>query len=113
MAVRGAQQQIDKALSTWPGVASRPHRFGGLEYVYQANREIGHTHGDQLVDITLTRRLRDELVAAGRVEPHHVLPESGWITFRLRQPEDVAAAIELFRLAYEQAVRQKGDTGRP
>ena len=107
MSVRGAQKKIDETLVTWPGVTSRPHRFGGLEYVYGENREIGHTHGDQLVDIPLTRRVRDELVAAGRAEPHHVLPDTGWITFRLRQPADVDKAIELFRLAYEQAARQK------
>jgi hypothetical protein len=32
-----------------------------------------------------------------------VLPDSGWITKRIRTEEDVETALELFRLAYERA----------
>jgi predicted DNA-binding protein (MmcQ/YjbR family) len=49
----------------------------------------------------------DEIVAAGRVEPHHVLPESGWISFYLRQPTDVERAIGLFRQSFELALKQR------
>jgi hypothetical protein len=112
MPVRGAREAITLELSAWPGVSSRPHRFGGTEFVYGERREIGHIHGDQLVDIPLPTRLRDEMVAAGRAEPHHILAESGWISFYLRQPDDVARAIELFHLSYDVAARQRapGDT---
>ena len=44
---------------------------------------------------------RRKLVAAGKAESHHVLPESGWVSVRLRRHEDVASVIELFRLNYE------------
>jgi len=107
MAVPGARNAIMMELSGWPGVSSRPHRFGGTEFIYGQRREIGHIHGDQLVDIPLPSRLRDEVVAAGRAEPHHILAESGWISFYLRQPDDVARAIELFRLSYDVAARQR------
>ena len=111
MAVPGARDAITAAVTAWPGVTARPHRFGGVEYVLGENREIGHTHGDQLVDIALPTRLRDEVVAAGRAEPHHILPQSGWITLYLRQPEDVQRAIDLFRMSYDVAARQKGGGG--
>lgn len=107
MTVRGARNTITAELGGWPGVSSRPHRFGGTEFVYGERREIGHIHGDRLVDIPLPTRLRDEIVAAGRAEPHHILAESGWISFYLREPDDVARAIELFRLSYEVAARQR------
>ena len=109
MPVRGAGATIAAALTAWPGVSARPHRFGGTEFIYGQRREIGHTHGDQVVDIPLPTRLRDEVVAAGRAQPHHILPDTGWISFYLRQPEDVSAAIELFRLSYDVAARQRGD----
>ena len=70
-------------------------------------REIGHIHGDAFVDIPFPTKVRDEVVAAGRAQPHHLLPETGWVSFYLRQPADVAQAIELFRLSFELAVKQK------
>src|SRR5262249_4616957 len=99
--------QIHQAVSAWSGVTAHPHRFGGTEYIYGERREIGHTHGDQMVDIPFSTRIRAELVAAGRAEPHHILPESGWVSFYLKQEADVKRAIELFRLSYELAAKQK------
>ena len=107
MAVAGARDAIAMELATWPGVSSRPHRFGGVEFVYGERREIGHIHGDHLVDIPLPTRLRDEVVAAGRAQPHHILADSGWVSFYLRQPDDVARAIGLLRLSYDVAARQR------
>jgi hypothetical protein len=66
-------------------------------------RELGHLHGGVLADLPFPRKLRDELVAAGRAQPHHVLPESGWVSFRIESPGDVEEAIGLFRLAYDRA----------
>ena len=93
---------LERELLTWEGVESRPHRFGGREYRF-GRREIGHVHGDELIDIPLPRRIRDEVVARARAEPHHVLPESGWVSVCLRNPEDVKRGIELLRLSYELA----------
>jgi hypothetical protein len=41
------------------------------------------------------------LVAAGRAEPHHILPKSGWVSIYLRHASDVERAIELLRLSFE------------
>jgi hypothetical protein len=90
-------------LLTDPEVSEGEHRFGGIEFRL-GRRELGHLHGDRLADLPFPRRIRDELVAAGRAAPHHVLPDSGWVTRRVNGPEDVAAVVELFRLSYERAV---------
>ena len=50
-----------------------------------------------------TGRIRDELIAAGRARPHHVLPDSGWVSKRIETEEDADEVIELFRLSYERA----------
>jgi hypothetical protein len=57
MSVHGAQALITKAATSWEGVAVQPHRFGGVEYVI-GKREIGHIHGDNLVDIPFPKRVR-------------------------------------------------------
>ena len=104
MAVSGAKERIDAAVQGWPGITSQPHRFGGTEYCL-GQREIGHVHGDSLVDIPFPKTVRKELVAGGRAEPHHILPESGWVSIYLRQPSDVDRAIDLLHLSYEIATQ--------
>ena len=106
MTVLGAQETITRAVSAWEGVTVQPHRFGGVEYVI-GKREIGHIHGDQMVDIPFPKKVRDEIVLAGRAQAHHILPESGWISFYLRQPEDVEQAIALLSENYQIARKQK------
>ena len=106
MSVPGASKSIQEALTQWLGVTAHPHRFGGTEYRL-GEREIGHIHGDFLVDIPFPTKVRNALVVAGRAEPHHILPESGWISFYLREPGDVEKAITLFHDSYEIALKQK------
>jgi hypothetical protein len=98
--VKTAGKLIYEALSSWPGVSVSPHRFGGTEYLY-GKKEMGHVHGDRLADLPVPRRLRDELIATGRAHPHHVVPDTGWISVWIEGPDDVPAVIELFRMQYE------------
>ncbi len=65
MSIKGAQERITKTVTSWEGVTAQPHRFGGVEYAI-GKREIGHIHGDHLVDIPFPKKVRDEIVAAGR-----------------------------------------------
>jgi hypothetical protein len=104
MSVRGAGQTIRNEVTSWDGIAANAHRFGGTEYRL-GSREIGHVHGDGLVDIPFPTKIRDALVAAGTAQPHHVLPHTGWISFYIREPDDVGRAIELLRRSYNLAVR--------
>jgi predicted DNA-binding protein (MmcQ/YjbR family) len=106
MSVSNAQKTITQALTSWEGVSTAPHRFGGVEYLL-GTRELGHIHGDHLVDIPFPKKVRDEIVSAGLAEPHHILPETGWISFYLREDEDTQKAIALLRRSYEIALKQK------
>jgi hypothetical protein len=65
---------------------------------------MGHIHSQGLADIPFPMKIRDELVNSGRVKPHHVLPQSGWVSYWFHniEEEDVSTVIELFRLRYEQ-----------
>src|SRR5438093_3590193 len=91
---------IEREVASWPGVSVEPHRFGGVEFKV-GRRELGHLHGDRLADLPFPVKVRDQLVAAGRARRHHVLPQSGWVSFHIRGADDAAAAIELFRLNYD------------
>jgi luciferase-like monooxygenase len=94
------QQAIVRQVSAWPGVTTGPHRFGGVELRF-GRRELGHLHGNVLVDFPFPLLIREQLVAAGKAEPHHVHPDSGWVTVLIRNDADVDRVVELFRLNYE------------
>ena len=113
MPVQEARKRILQTVRAWPNPASGAgqaveagrHRFGGTEFRL-GTREIGHVHGDHLVDIPFPKRVRDEVVAAGEAEPHHILPESGWVSLYLRTSEDVERAIALLRRSYDLAAEK-------
>src|SRR5919198_5645247 len=96
-------EAIRAAVAEWPGVTTHRHRFGGVEFRL-GRRELGHLHRT-FADLPFPRRIRDELVANGRAKPHHVLPESGWITVPMRTDADVANVIDLLRQNYERTPR--------
>ena len=98
--MKGAGFLIREAVTAWPGVEAVPHQFGGTEYRF-GRKEMGHVHGDRLADLPLPRKLHDEVIAAGRAQPHHVLPETGWVSCWMAGPEDAAGVIELFKLQYD------------
>ena len=105
MRVRGAKEKIEEVILDLPGVAAGPHRFGGTVYRL-GRREIGHLHGDRLLDVPFPRKVRDELVEAGRAEPHHARPKSGWVSLFLREEADVESAVELLKMSYGLAKRR-------
>ena len=92
-------EHIKQTVTGWPGMTANPHRFGGLEFNL-GTVEVGHIHSDGMVDIPFNSKIRDQLLAEKRVEPHHLLPETGWITFYIHSEADVEQAIWLFRLSY-------------
>ena len=91
---------IIRAVSAWPGVTAGPHRFGGTE-LRVGRRELGHVHGSRLADLPFPLLVRNDLVAAGLAEPHHIYPESGWVSVAIKGEDDVPRVLELFKMNYE------------
>jgi Family of unknown function (DUF5519) len=99
-------ERIGREVTGWPDVEEKPHRFGGVEFRVNGH-EIGHLHGDRLADLPFPVRMRKELVAAGKARLHHVLPQTGWVSYPIRSEEDVDGVLELFRLNYERLTARK------
>ena len=111
-------QRVEAAATGWPGVTVRDHRFGGRE-VRIGTREVGHLHGDRQADIAYPRPVRDAVVEAGLAGPHHLFPDSGWVTYHVDRPAGRAAedgsvdrVVDLLRLSYlvhAAALARRGD----
>ena len=80
--------RIEREVASWEGVTTHAHRFGGVEFRL-GRREIGHLHGERWADLPFQKGIRDMLVETGRAQPHHVLPETGWVSRQIRSDEDV------------------------
>jgi len=100
-----AVEAVRDVVAQWEGVTVHKHRFGGVE-LRIGRRELGHLH-EKFADLPFPRPVRDELVAAGRAKPHHILPNSGWVTVPMRNPAEIAGVIEIFRLNYERTIGGK------
>ncbi len=93
-------ERIERTVTSWPGVTTDVGRFGEVEY-YVKGRSIGHVHDGWQADIPFPRRVRDELVAAGRTGPHHIHPESTWTTRSLHDEGDADDIVALLRINYD------------
>ena len=93
-----AMEMFENAIRRKYPIQRRPHRFGGVGF-FIGTTEIGHLHGNGLLDLFVGKSFRAEQVRRGRALPHHVFPDSGWISFWLKNPADIAQALALFEIA--------------
>jgi len=90
-----------------PGVTLRVHRFGGVEFSI-SGRELGHLHGNGLLDVHLGCESARAFLHTRRAEPHHVLGNSAWVSFWVESLDEVPNAVDLLKLAAR--VRSGGQT---
>jgi hypothetical protein len=93
-------EQIIETVSSWPGTATGDGRFNSTTFQV-GQRGIGHVHPHpwRLVDISYPQPLREQLLAEGHTEKHHVVPERA-TTFALESTDDIEQAVFLLRLSY-------------
>lgn len=94
-----AIEMLEERAAQFPGVRTRVHRFGGIEFYHERLGELGHIHGHGLFDVRLKRATARTLVRKRQVRPHHVFPDSRWISLLLKTRSDADFAISLLKLA--------------
>ena len=94
---------IENEVLSWDGTNVSLHKFGGMQFNY-GQKEIGHLHSNGLLDILFTRQVKQELLASGKAEVHHVFKKSGWISFYILTEKDLINAKYLLNEAYRSRV---------
>lgn len=102
-----AMETLEAEMLRLPGIRLKVHRLGGIEFVAQAGRELGHLHGHGLLDVSVGRHAADLLIATDQARPHHVFARSRWISFQIESNADVPFALELLRMAETRLKKQK------
>jgi hypothetical protein len=90
---------VEKEAQRLPDVNLGVHRYGGIGFFFRG-KETSHIHGNGLLDCFVGRANRDLLVrGSGGVIAHHIFPRSGWISFFVKDPDDVERALVLIQIA--------------
>jgi hypothetical protein len=90
-----AMESLETEALRMPGVRLKSHCYGGIEFVDARGRELAHLHGNGLLDVPVGVSKAGELLASGKVRPHHVFPRSKWVSFQLQSEDDVPFALGL------------------
>src|SRR5438477_11590396 len=85
-------KKLEEEVSGWPHISVHPHRFAGREFRF-LSAELGHVHTGGIIDIPFPRSIHDALLAKGLAQEHRWVPNSGWITFRIRSEKDLKHAL--------------------
>ena len=92
---------VEREVGRWPGVVSRPGRFGAVAFRY-GKREIGHVHHDCVADLPVTKEVREHLLFEGRARPHRA-GSKGYISYPIENRDDVSVVLEILDSNYNRA----------
>ncbi|MGC4037151.1 MAG: DUF5519 family protein [Chitinophagaceae bacterium] len=76
------------------------HRFGGIEF-HCDKKEIAHLHSNGLLDINFPKRITTTLIKQKWCSPHHIHPDTGWISFYIKSDKDLNKGIQLIKWSKE------------
>jgi hypothetical protein len=93
------REELERELAAVPGVTRHPARRGhGFAY-FSGEQEIAHFHGEERLDVRLTREeIRKRATARAFDERVHVRgPSADWVAVHLAAAGDVSLALSLVR----------------
>lgn len=96
---------IEREVLSWQHTSLRVHKFGGTQFNIN-DRELGHIHGNGLLDVLFSRKMKAELSEKYPVKDHHIFKNSGWVSFHVQNEADKKVAIELLRYSYVAVCRK-------
>jgi len=96
--------EVEAEVLQWQHTTSTLHKYGGIQ-LNAAEIELGHIHGNGLVDMLLSRQTKKAIMQEGRISNHHTFKDTGWISLYLKDKEDVAYVTHLFYTAYTNRIK--------
>ncbi len=94
-----AIESLEAKLTTDGNVFKRTHRFGGIEFAGRNGSELGHIHGNGLLDVKIPLSIARRFLAENKVRAHHIFPNSRWVSFQLETERDIPFALQLLKLS--------------
>jgi hypothetical protein len=90
---------VEESVCHWDQVTVSTHKYGGTQFNV-GKYELGHLHGNGLLDVLLNRKLKAEVMKHPAVQEHHIFKNSGWVSFWIKSPNDQDIAVFILLKAY-------------
>jgi luciferase-like monooxygenase len=91
------REELEKRLQSLALLTRRKSRFGDSHSYFLADREIAHFHGDERMDVRLTRERIREMKSEGTLDPRVRTrgPSADWAAVRVAEEQDLSLAVQL------------------
>jgi hypothetical protein len=91
------REELEARLAELPDLTRRQSRYGNGFAYHVGDREIVHFHGDQRMDVRLTREVIRLRKREGGFDQRVTTrgPSADWASVRVQEPGDVALALML------------------
>ena len=106
---RELQRELQQRILSLQGVTERQNAGIHEDAFFVGRTMFMHIHGHGHCDIRLAREDQERVLAEGKARSHRWAPERGYVTFVVRNENDLAPAMELIQMSHDYFV----DLARP
>ena len=98
---RELQQELQQRILSLQGVTERQNAGIHEDAFFVGRTMFMHIHGHGHCDIRLAREDQERVLAEGKARSHRWAPEQGYVTFVVRNENDLAPAMELIQMSHD------------
>jgi Family of unknown function (DUF5519) len=95
------QQDLRQAILSLQDVTERQNAGIHEDAFFVRRTMFMHIHGHGHCDIRLAREDQERVLAEGKAHSHRWAPERGYVTFVVRNENDLAPALELIQMSHD------------
>lgn len=100
-------EELRKKILALPDVTERQNAGIHEDAFFIKRRMFMHIHGYGYCDIRLPRDVQQKVLSEGKARPHRFAPEAGYVTFIVRDENDLETAMELIQTSHRYFSRSK------
>jgi hypothetical protein len=94
-------QQLRREILQLRGVTERQNAGIHEDAFFVGRTMFMHVHGHGHCDIRLAKDDQRRVLAQGKARSHRWAPQQGYVTFKVRDENDLASAMELIRMSHD------------
>jgi len=98
---RELQQELQQRILSLQGVTERQNAGIHEDAFFVGRTMFMHIHSHGHCDIRLAREDQERVLAEGKARSHRWAPEQGYVTFVVRNQNDLAPAMELIQMSHD------------
>jgi luciferase-like monooxygenase len=100
-------QELRQCILSLSSVTERPNAGIHEDAFFVGRAMFMHIHGYGQCDIRLAKRDQERVLAEDKARTHRWAPHQGYVTFVLRDENDLAPAMDLIRMSHDHFAGQK------